>query len=132
MNRSPIVLILMVSVVVSVGCAKPDWIQSTLVTVDVTGTWRSANGDFVLSLKQEGPKVTGYMRRTGMGGILSVIEGDIQGAVTGDVFSWKQTAGTLTSCVSDMSVSEDEIAGVVHCHNASKRLVQLRRVDASR
>jgi hypothetical protein len=21
------------------GCARPDWIQSTLVTVDVSGTW---------------------------------------------------------------------------------------------
>ena len=35
MNKSPIVLILVVSLVVSLGCAKSDWIQSTLVTVDV-------------------------------------------------------------------------------------------------
>jgi hypothetical protein len=26
------------------GCAKPDWIQSTLVTVDVTGTWLGVRG----------------------------------------------------------------------------------------
>ena len=25
--------------VVVVGCAHPDWIESTLVTVDATGTW---------------------------------------------------------------------------------------------
>ena len=42
MKTSPIVLILMVSLVVSVGCAKPDWIEQTLVTVDVTGTWRKS------------------------------------------------------------------------------------------
>ena len=23
----------------AVGCARPDWIESTLVTVDTTGTW---------------------------------------------------------------------------------------------
>ena len=26
------------------GCAKPDWIEQTLVTVDVTGTWQSTEG----------------------------------------------------------------------------------------
>jgi hypothetical protein len=41
MNKSPIILTLMVSLIVSVGCAKSDWIQSTLVTVDVTGRWRA-------------------------------------------------------------------------------------------
>jgi hypothetical protein len=30
---------LMVSLVVCIAWAKPDWIQQTLVTVDVTGTW---------------------------------------------------------------------------------------------
>ena len=38
MNKSPIILILMVSLVLIIGCAKSDWTQSTLVTVDVTGT----------------------------------------------------------------------------------------------
>ena len=26
------------------GCAKPDWIDGTLVTVDVTGTWTGSVG----------------------------------------------------------------------------------------
>ena len=32
------------------GCARPDWIEQTLVTVDVTGTWR-------------GPRMRGRARR---------------------------------------------------------------------
>ena len=26
------------------GCAKPDWIEQTLVTVDVTGRWQGSTG----------------------------------------------------------------------------------------
>src|SRR6266404_8545780 len=45
-----------------VGCASPDWIERTLVTVDVTGTWegsaaRSNSGTFQLSLEQQGSQV---------------------------------------------------------------------------
>ncbi len=52
------------------GCARPDWIESTLVTVDVTGVWQgtsanSATGTFaagrpiVLTLEQSGSRVRG-------------------------------------------------------------------------
>ena len=42
------------------GCAKPDWIEQTLVTVDVTGTWRSTEGSLVeFVLEQQGSKVKG-------------------------------------------------------------------------
>jgi hypothetical protein len=47
------------------GCAKPDWIQQTLVTVDVTGVWIGSMGkgsitsDVRLELQQQGSKVTG-------------------------------------------------------------------------
>jgi hypothetical protein len=34
-------LILMAVLACGSGCAKSDWIQQTLVTVDVTGTWQS-------------------------------------------------------------------------------------------
>ena len=27
-------------VLTAAGCARPDWIEQTLVTVDVTGVWR--------------------------------------------------------------------------------------------
>ncbi len=57
----------------SSGCAKPDWIERTLVTVDVTGVWygdaEAATGyartDVRLDLKQGGPKVKGSMRARG-------------------------------------------------------------------
>jgi hypothetical protein len=51
------------------GCARADWIESTLVTADVSGTWK---GTFVghsmfgthpleMMLEQKGAKVTGTM-----------------------------------------------------------------------
>ena len=41
------------------GCAQTDWIDRTLVTVDVTGTWYGSTGggigrEIFLELKQEG------------------------------------------------------------------------------
>jgi len=45
------------------GCAKPDWIQGTLVTVDVTGVWIGSVGrgntsnEVRLQLEQQGAKV---------------------------------------------------------------------------
>ena len=47
------------------GCAQKDWIDRTLVTVDVTGTWRATNitnGIVVqLELEQQGATVKGVM-----------------------------------------------------------------------
>ena len=67
-----------------VGCASPDWIDRTLVTVDVTGTWegsaaRSNCGNFQLSLEQQGSQVKGFIRSTGLfSGALSVA-GQLEG-----------------------------------------------------
>ena len=54
------------------GCAKPDWIESTLVTVDVTGdwvgTWTSTGGGVAtlyLSARQGGAMVTGQLTTSG-------------------------------------------------------------------
>ena len=54
------------------GCAKTDWIDRTLVTVDVTGTWNgivggSASGgrssvDLYLELEQKGSTVKGFVQ----------------------------------------------------------------------
>jgi hypothetical protein len=72
MNKSPIILILMLALVVSVGCVKSDWIQSTLVTADVTGLWTGSFGtggavsDVRVTLEQEGAKVTGNLRRSAL------------------------------------------------------------------
>jgi hypothetical protein len=51
------------------GCANQDWIDRTLVTVDVTGTWYATMGgeggfarDFLFELEQTGSRVKGSMR----------------------------------------------------------------------
>ena len=54
-------LILVAVLALGSGCAKPDWIDQTLMTVDVTGTWRDSGGTIDLTLEQQGSKVTGSM-----------------------------------------------------------------------
>jgi hypothetical protein len=99
----------MVTLVVSLGCAKSDWIQQTLVTVDVTGTWEGSRGRggsaysggiVIFTLQQNGPKVTGQLRSPEGGSF------PIEGTVNGDVFSfhsgpWK----------GELQVSGDEMRG---------------------
>ncbi|HEU5153366.1 MAG TPA: hypothetical protein VFU03_01400 [Gemmatimonadales bacterium] len=51
------------------GCARPDWIESTLVTVDLTGVWQGTftregaygPGNITLTLQQGGSKVRGQV-----------------------------------------------------------------------
>jgi hypothetical protein len=63
---STITRVILVAVLLGSGCAKPDWIQQTLVTVDVTGMWRDTDGTVELKLEQYGPKVTGAMLWRGL------------------------------------------------------------------
>src|SRR5712664_81180 len=108
------------------GCTMhPDWIDRTLVTVDVTGTWHGwaivssqagANSEMWLVLKQEGPRATGSVRATaGNAGIRPElrhheIKGPIDGTVAGDVLSFRLTDGSLTG---EMRVSEDTMTGQI-------------------
>ena len=98
--------LLSVAVMLLVGgaCASsPDWIQSTLVTTDVTGTWRgvvknqSSSSSITLILEQRGPKVTG-----------SLSGGPIDGTVEGDVFRFAQRFGAIRG---EATVAGDEMAG---------------------
>ena len=58
------------------GCVRPDWIEQTLVTVDVTGIWEgnihsatgSSGGGLALTLEQKGAKVVGTSRFSATGG----------------------------------------------------------------
>ena len=131
MKTSPIVLILMLGLVVSVGCAKPDWIQQTLVTVDVTGTWRTTEGGLVeLKLTQQGARVTGSILALGATSGASA-SGPIEGTVEGDVFQFKQVGGALAPFQGEVTVSEDEMRGTVMGGPAPPRrgIVVLRRVS---
>ena len=131
MNKSPIFLILML---LSMGCAKSDWIQQTLVTVDVTGTWVGSFGtgnavsDVRLGLEQEGTKVKGNFRRVGAGiGLMPLLEGPIDGTVSGDVFTFTLTTGRGGN--GELTVSGDEMTG--HLHAGSRIPIALRRIDSS-
>ena len=87
------------------GCTRPDWIERTLVTVDVSGTWYGTGTGTVaggtaavvwLDLQQEGGKATGSMTTQGFGGGALVSSGRIEGTLAGDVFTFRQMNGPLT------------------------------------
>src|SRR5207253_10218970 len=78
------------------GCARSDWIESTLVTVDVTGEWTGEwvqpqfNGALRLVLNQEGSRVSGEL--VSFTGTLDMrYTGPVEGTVTGDVVVLRQT-----------------------------------------
>jgi len=123
----PLMLVAAVLALVS-GCAKPDWIEQTVVTVDVTGTWRDQDGTFDLSLEQHGSKVTGSMVwRASFTSASGTIFGAINGAVTGEVFRFKQTGGVDISVNGELTVTGDQMTGLVRWA-AGRRDVRLQRV----
>lgn len=137
--------ILAAALAVGSSCAtRPDWIERTLVTVDVTGVWHgsllgpgpSAVNDFWLDLRQDGPKAKGSMRAQGpayLFGIPGATSGPIEGAIAGDVFSFKRTDGAMAG---DLTVSGDEMTGLVSMQTnpgalSIKYQILLRRVGSS-
>ena len=124
MNKFPILLILMLSLVLTMGCAKSDWIQQTLVTADVTGTWRGStpNGFFQLELEQQGAKVKGSILGTGVRVVAgNRISGRIEGSVAGDLFTFRQTDGSVTG---EMTVNGDEMSGQFRVTSPENILLQ--------
>ena len=121
------------TLVVGSGCAKQDWIDRTLVTVDVTGAWsgshRAAIGgaggsrDVVFELEQQGSTVKGSMRATLSAGMPR----NIEGTVAGDVFRFKDPRGTWEGT---LTVSGDEMEGPAMTGGLRGQLT-LRRVDPS-
>ena len=125
----------------SIGCTRPDWIASTLVTVDVTGVWqgpvpggaRAGGGarNITLNLEQEGPKVKGTMESgdaTGWRG-----SGPLAGSVGGDTFHFTVVSHGGESSRGELTVSGDEMVGdVTFPAMEGSRTVRLllRRVDA--
>ena len=117
-----------------VGCTTPpDWIERTLVTVDVTGTWygtspvkgQAGYPDLWLELQQEGPKAKGSTRAQYLG--MGVLAGPIEGTITGDVFTFRQTNGPVTG---ELTVSGDEMTGPATVpFSYSRGTLTLRRVS---
>jgi hypothetical protein len=136
---------LIVLALLSLGCARRDWISETLTLVDVTGTWEGPFG-FVgaygaklggeqtirLILKQSGAKVKGEVQ-----GLDGASMASIEGTVNGDVFSW-QMIGPFTkvgfernpairSYSGETPVNGDEMQGVANGYFCPCTFV-LRRV----
>ena len=91
----------------ALGCAqRADWVEGTLVTVDVSGVWRGRvtggiQGEMEMTLSQQGPKVTGEGR-------VRAEKIRVEGTVRGDVFSFADVGGRLRA---EATVSGDEMSG---------------------
>ena len=99
------------SIVIAAGCARADWIEGTLVTVDVAGVWKGrafiggttggTSGDFELTLTQRGAKVTGN-------GQIRAQKFSVEGTVRGDVLTFNEPSGRLRG---EARVAGDEMSG---------------------
>ncbi len=114
--RGKALLVLVVGLaMIAWGCARPDWIQSTLVTVDVSGTWvgtftrSGGTGDVTLTLQQKGATVTGSVKVVSGTSISGHhIEEEITGTVNGDVLRARSTSGFVQV---ELTVAGSEMAG---------------------
>jgi hypothetical protein len=127
--RDVTLALVVTALVLGSGCAQKDWIDRTLVTVDVTGTWEgSAKGlSLKLELEQEGSTVKGFVRYRGVnplpGGSTG---GPIDGTVAGDVFRFNDSRGSVEG---ELTVSGDEMSGLVSYFGQQR--ISLRRADPS-
>jgi hypothetical protein len=107
----------------SPGCVKqPDWIESTLVTVDVTGVWEGTAPSPTLTrggvatrayfdLEQEGPQVKGKFQ---LGfAPYGRFSGPLEGRVGGDVFHFRVIGGQGEISTGEVTVNGDEMEGTL-------------------
>jgi len=123
--------LLVLAIASTIGCAQKDWIDRTLVTENVSGSWygtmvgptAGSREDIWLTLKQEGGKVTGEFRTSGRLASWITSEGALEGTVSGDVFKFVDTRRTLTG---ELTVSGDEMHGVIGRYRG-----EVRRIESS-
>jgi hypothetical protein len=120
-------VILVAALVCGFGCTHPDWIDRTLVTVDVTGTWEgtaaNAQGSswFQFTLEQEGSQVKGAVRGWALTGPQPLV-----GVVSGDALTFKVGDGRFDG---ELTVAGDEMNGQAHApYLFTRSTMQLRRV----
>jgi hypothetical protein len=123
-------LVIVGMVLLLAGCATGGGGTAVAPSVDVTGTWNGSfdgvgssgfNFPFVAVLEQKGNIVTGTIS----GATRTVYNGTIQGTVSGNKFSWKQTMGSASG---DVVVSGHEMGGTGTLTNYPGRLT-LRRTQ---
>ena len=114
---------------VSAGCSQKDWIDRTLVTVDVTGTWYGSvrggsfsSANFLFELEQQGATVKGSV------GFSPGTRVDIEGTVAGDVFRFRNARGNVEG---EMTVSGDEMSGRISGGYWGTTQFSVRRVVSS-
>ena len=116
----PAWVVIGVALVFASGCATADWIDRTLVTVDVTGVWegtqtpttqKSTELPIELVLEQKGAKVSGELKGVrNLQGVSSPTTIPIEGTVSGDRFSFHgANAGPMMQVV--LQVKGDEMTG---------------------
>ena len=129
-------ILVAVTMMCASGCTHPDWIERTLVTEDVTGVWSGVMArsgptsyEITIDLKQEGPKVTGFLKWTGFSysGAYEDLPGPVEGTVSGDRFEFKRINGSFSGA---MTVTGDEMAGQGQM-SVGLGSIFLRRVDSS-
>jgi hypothetical protein len=122
-------LLIAATLVVGSGCAKQDWIDRTLVTVDVTGVWDGivmvtpgapSFPQARIELQQQGPNVTGHWSAA------TPMSGPIEGTVAGDVLRFSSKRGISA----ELTVSGDEMTGTLSDVFGTRPL-SLRRVSPS-
>jgi hypothetical protein len=120
--------ILVVGLVCGSGCARSDWIDRTLVTVDVSGTWEgtaSSGARWQFNLEQEGTRVRGSWQRLGqVSGTNITTSGAVEGTVAGDVLTFSH--GSVTG---EMRVSGEEMSGSL-LGSGGNSPIALRRLDS--
>ncbi len=126
-------LLLAVTLVAGSSCARPDWIERTLVTVDVTGVWhgrslhlnQSVYPELWLDVRQEGSKVKGSLKAQNMGNFGYPYSGPIEGSIAGDTFSFRQKDGRLSG---EFIVGGDEMTGELTSSTGPSAHIVLRRI----
>jgi hypothetical protein len=126
-------LLLGLVLTMGVACTHADWIDRTLVTENVTGTWAGSMGesssfrDVRLELQHEGQNVTGFIRLLpgAAGSGYQNPRMPIKGSVAGDVFSFKDERGSYSG---ELIVGGDEMTGRIFGPMGTRR-VSLRRTN---
>jgi len=122
-------LLFAIALAVGAGCAKQDWIDRTLVTENVSGTWSGTVGGRAilrLDLQHTGPKVTGLLKW-----LTGAASGPVEGSVAGDVFTFKTARGTVSG---ELTINGDEMTGQIigwPLGGQGTRMISLQRENVS-